>query len=107
MASLAPFVVRRGAVYHLRVRIPLDLVAVVGRPEYKRSLKTSCPKVARNINSNSGHTQRTPNPGKEQSRPRHRSGVVVLLPRKLAHQHLDPLVQTVGPLPFGNNLCAQ
>lgn len=47
MASLAPFVVRRGAVYHLRVRIPLDLVAVVGRPEYKRSLKTSCPKVAR------------------------------------------------------------
>lgn len=47
MASLAPFVVRRGAVYHIRCRIPLDLVAVVGRPEYKRSLKTSCPKVAR------------------------------------------------------------
>jgi integrase len=47
MASLAPFVTRRGAIYHLRVRIPLDLVAVVGRPEYKRSLKTSCPKVAR------------------------------------------------------------
>lgn len=47
MASLAPFIVRRGAAYHLRVRIPLDLVAVVGRPEYKRSLKTSCPKVAR------------------------------------------------------------
>lgn len=47
MASLAPFLIRRGAVYHVRVRIPADLVAVVGMAEYKRSLKTACPKTAR------------------------------------------------------------
>lgn len=47
MASLAPFVVRRGAVYHIRCRIPLDLVALIGKAEYKRSLATTCPRIAR------------------------------------------------------------
>jgi len=47
MASLAPFLIRRGAVYHIRCRIPLDLVALIGKAEYKRSLATTCPKTAR------------------------------------------------------------
>lgn len=47
MASLAPFVTRRGAVYHVRCRIPLDLVALIGKAEYKRSLGTTCPRTAR------------------------------------------------------------
>lgn len=47
MASLAPFLIRRGAVYHIRCRFPLDLVALIGKAEYKRSLATTCPKTAR------------------------------------------------------------
>lgn len=42
-----PYLIRRGAAYSLRVRVPSDLVARVGRAEVLRALGTSCPRTAR------------------------------------------------------------
>jgi integrase len=45
--SVAEHVHRRGGIYHLRCRVPLDLVSLVGRGEIRRSLATACPKEAK------------------------------------------------------------
>ncbi|CDL00248.1 Putative phage integrase family protein [Magnetospirillum gryphiswaldense MSR-1 v2] len=42
--SVAQHTIRRGGTYHLRCRVPFDLVAVLGRSEIHRSLGTACPK---------------------------------------------------------------
>ena len=47
MGSFLSNVWRRGARYYFRIRIPADLVGIVGRAEYCRSLDTACPKEAR------------------------------------------------------------
>lgn len=38
---------KTGGCYHVRVRVPLDLVPMVGRQEIRRSLATSDPRAAR------------------------------------------------------------
>ncbi|AVM75775.1 hypothetical protein MSR1_33100 [Magnetospirillum gryphiswaldense MSR-1] len=38
---------RRGGIYHLRCRVPSDLVPVIGRGEIHRSLATACPREAK------------------------------------------------------------
>ena len=44
---IAQHVLRRGGIYHLRCRVPSDLVPIIGRREIQRSLATACPKQAR------------------------------------------------------------
>lgn len=44
---LATYVTRKRGVYHLRCRVPLDLVDILGRQEIRRSLCTAEPSTAR------------------------------------------------------------
>ena len=45
--ALRTNIVRRGATYYHRVRVPPDLTKVIGRRELKRSLMTNDPHIAR------------------------------------------------------------
>lgn len=45
--SVAQHVHRRGGIDHLRCRVPLDLLSLIGRVEIRRSLATACPKEAK------------------------------------------------------------
>jgi len=45
--SVAQHVQRRGGIYHLRCRVPSDLLSAVGQSEIYRTLATACPKEAR------------------------------------------------------------
>jgi hypothetical protein len=44
---VASHVHRRAGIYHLRCRVPRDLVDEIGRSEIRRSLGTACPRDAR------------------------------------------------------------
>lgn len=44
---VAEHVLRRGGIYHLRCRVPFDLLSVIGRREICRSLKTASPRQAK------------------------------------------------------------
>lgn len=43
------YLVRRGGIYHFRCRVPADLLSVVGRCELTHSLRTACPRQAREL----------------------------------------------------------
>jgi hypothetical protein len=45
--SLASNVVRRRGIFYFRCRVPIGLVSRIGRRELNRSLRTSCPSLAR------------------------------------------------------------
>lgn len=47
MPSVATHIHRRGGLYHLRCRVPRDLVQIVGRTEIRRSLCTASPSQAK------------------------------------------------------------
>lgn len=47
MPSVATHIHRRGGLYHLRCRVPKDLVQIVGRHEIRRSLCTASPSQAK------------------------------------------------------------
>jgi integrase len=47
MGSFLSNVWRRGARYYFRARIPADLIGIIGRTEYCRSLNTACPSEAK------------------------------------------------------------
>jgi integrase len=43
------YLTQRGRQYHLRVRVPSDLVSLIGRQEIQRSLRTDDPRLARSM----------------------------------------------------------
>ena len=47
--ALASYLVRRRGRYHVRCRVPLDLVNTIGRREIRRALGTASPDEARRL----------------------------------------------------------